>query len=102
MIEYYKIIFQMNKHISYVNQEKITECILKSNLIITDFSSIIFDYMVKNKPYIIYIPDANDPNISNKYDENYYKLINNLRNGKTIMYLSRWEMKEKFFIFHLY
>ena len=89
MIEHYKIIFQINKHISYISQEKITECLLKSNLIITDFSSIIFDCMVKYKPYIIYIPDANDPDINNKYDENYYTLINDLRNGN-IKFLNRF------------
>ena len=89
MIEYYKIIFQINKHIIYINQEKITECLLKSNLIISDFSSIIFDIMVKNKPYIIYIPDANDPNLDNIYDEYYYKLINDLKNGN-IKFLNRF------------
>ena len=89
MIEYYKNIFQLNKNISYINQEKITECLLKSNLVISDFSSIIFDYIAKNKPYIIYVPDANDPNIGNKYDEHYFKLINDLRNGN-IKFLNRF------------
>ena len=81
MIEKYKIIFQINKYISYINQEKINECIAKTNLIITDFSSIIFDAIVRKIPYIIFIPDSIDPNIKNIYDENYYNLINNLRKG---------------------
>ena len=89
MIENYKNIFLINKYISYINQEKISQCLLKSNLIISDFSSIIFDFMAKNKPYIIYIPDVNDPDIKNKYDKTYYKLINDLKNGR-INFLNRF------------
>ena len=90
MIDKYKILFQINPFIIYLNQEDIFECLIKSNLIITDFSSIIFDIMVRKKPYIIYIPDSVDPNLKNIYTENYYQLINGLQKGKI-------EFKNRFF-----
>ena len=68
-----------NKHfIKYIEQEQILECLTKSDLIITDFSSIIFDIMIRFKPYIIYIPDSEDPKISKIYNKNYFDIIKNL------------------------
>ena len=65
----------------YINQDQIIDCLTKTNLIITDFSSIIFDIMIRNKPYIIFIPDSEDPNIDNIYNETYCNIIKNLING---------------------
>ena len=76
MIEEYKHLFNENKFIKYINQDKIIECLTKSDLVITDFSSIIFDIMVRNKPYIIFIPDSEDPNIDIIYNETYSNIIN--------------------------
>ena len=81
MIEEYKHLFNNNKLIKYINQERIIECLTKSNLIITDFSSIIFDIMIRNKPFIMFIPDSEDQNIDNIYNETYCNIIKNLRNG---------------------
>jgi CDP-glycerol glycerophosphotransferase (TagB/SpsB family) len=89
MIEQYKPLFKMNKFIKYIKQEQIIDCLSMSDLIITDFSSIIFDIMAKKKPYIIFIPDSEDPNISYIYDENYYNIINCLKNG-TINFENRF------------
>ena len=86
MIENFKNIFHNNKYIKYKNQEQIMECLTKSNLIITDFSSIIFDIMIKNKPYIIFIPDSEDSNIDNIYSENYSNIIKKLKNGTIKFY----------------
>ena len=47
----------------------------------SDFSSIIFDLIYRKKPFIIYIPDANDPEIKNLYKKNYYELIESMKNG---------------------
>ena len=90
MIDKYKILFQTNPFIRYINQEDICECLIKSCLIITDFSSIIFDIIVRKKPYIIFIPDSDDPNLKNIYTQNYYKLIHDLKKGKI-------EFKNRFF-----
>jgi len=81
MIEKYKILFNINKFILYINQEQIIDCLTYSDLIISDFSSIIFDVIVRKKPYIIYIPDLYEPNLKNIYIDNYYKLINNIKIG---------------------
>ena len=81
MIEKYKLLFYMNKIIKYINQEKIIDCLIKSSLIVSDFSSILFDIIVRKKPFIIFIPDSEDPNLNQIYNINYYNIINNLKNG---------------------
>ena len=52
----------------------------KANLIITDFSSVIFDFIYQKKPVIIYLPDSNDINIKKSYTAEYYDVINGLKN----------------------
>ena len=89
MIEKYKYLFKINRFIKYINQEQIIDCLTKSSLIITDFSSIIFDIMAKKKPYIIFIPDSEDQNISYIYTEMYCNIINSLKNG-TINFKNRF------------
>ena len=69
MIEQYKYLFNNNKFIKYINQEQILDCLIKSDLLIIDFSSIIFDIIIRNKPYIIFIPDSEDKNIDKIYNE---------------------------------
>jgi CDP-glycerol glycerophosphotransferase (TagB/SpsB family) len=54
---------------------------MKSNLLISDFSSVIFDMIYQNKPYVLFIPDVYDKNIKNLYEEGYYDIINGLKNG---------------------
>ena len=81
MIEKYKILFQINPFIIYIEQEEIIECLINSKLIITDFSSIIFDIIVRKKPYIMFIPDSDETNLNNIYTINYYNLINDLKKG---------------------
>jgi CDP-glycerol glycerophosphotransferase (TagB/SpsB family) len=60
------------------------------NLFITDFSSIVFDFIYQRKPVIIYIPDYNDPLIDINYKKSYCELIQLMKNG-TI------EFENKFF-----
>ena len=38
--------------IKYVQQEEILECLTNSSLIISDFSSVIFDMIYQKKPFI--------------------------------------------------
>ena len=70
-----------HKLLKLINQNEISECIYKSSLVITDFSSIIFDFIYMRKPYIIYIPDAEDSNIEDIYTIEYYKTIMSFKNG---------------------
>ena len=64
----------------YINQEDILTCLMKCDLIISDFSSVIFDLMYRKKPFIIFIPDSDDKNISELYDDDYVGVINGLKN----------------------
>ena len=81
----YKNMIKINKlklKLNYITNNQISETLMKSSLLITDFSSVIFDFIYKRKPIIIYIPDSEDPSIKDNYDINYIKLINNMKNGK--------------------
>ena len=64
----------------YINQENILNYLMKCNLIISDFSSVIFDLMYRKKPFIIFIPDANDKDLKETYDDEYFDIINGLKN----------------------
>ena len=63
----YKYKIEGIKYIKFINVKNIIDYIEKSNLFITDFSSIIFDFIYQRKPIIIYIPDYNDTLIFIKY-----------------------------------
>ena len=64
----------------YINQEDIFSCLMKCDLVISDFSSVIFDLMYRKKPFIIFIPDVNDKSLKEIYDEEYFDIINGLKN----------------------
>ena len=68
------------KYIKFIEIKNIADYIGKSNLFITDFSSIIFDFIYQRKPVIIYIPDYNDTLININYKKTYYELIQLMKN----------------------
>ena len=78
---YYREQFINLKYIKFVEQNNIVNCIKISDLFITDFSSIIFDFVYQRKPYIIYIPDYNDTLINKNYKNDYVELIQSMENG---------------------
>lgn len=78
----YKELFQLNNYVIFINENEISNILSKTNLIVTDFSSIIFDLIYRKKPYIIFIPDSNDPLIETKYTKEYYQLIKDMKNNK--------------------
>ena len=78
----FNIIIKTKKNIQFIRQGQISECLTKTNLAVSDFSSIVFDLMYRKKPIIIYIPDANDPNITKYYERHYVEYIKSLKNGK--------------------
>ena len=80
-IKYFKKILTQHKYIQFINQNDISECLSKTSLVVSDFSSIIFDLMYRSKPFIIYIPDGNDPEIEEIYINEYYELIQLMKNG---------------------
>jgi len=85
IIDKYKIkyieIISKNQYINYIDQNEISDCLSETSLVVSDFSSIIFDMMYRRKPYVLYVPDANDPNIKNIYLDEYSQLIESLKNG---------------------
>ena len=78
----YKSRIKLNKYIKYIQEKDISNVLSKTNLIVTDFSSIIFDIIYRRRPFIIFIPDSKDPTIKNKYNKIYFNLIEDLKNNK--------------------
>ena len=70
-----------NKNIIYIKEKDVSECLSNTNLLVSDFSSIIFDMIYRKKPYIIFIPDANDTNIKKIYRSVNYNIIKNFTNN---------------------
>ena len=89
-IDIYKQKYKNNKYIQYIIDDDISKCLSTTSLIVSDFSSIIFDQMYRRKPFVIYVPDANDPEIQNIYTKNYFELIQSMKNGSI-------EFENKFF-----
>ena len=77
----YRKKFHNKGNVIYIEETEISECLTKTKLIVTDYSSIIFDIIYRRKPYIIYIPDAFDPNIKNIYNETSYNIIKSFISG---------------------
>ena len=75
---------KIKKHNNFVfiNQNQISESLGKVDLIITDFSSVIFDVMYRNKPFIIYFPDFDEPNIDKIYSKNYFYVIRRIKENR--------------------
>ena len=77
----YRKKFKIKDHIKYISENEIAECLSKTNMVVTDYSSIIFDMIYRRKPYIIYIPDANDSKIKTNYRERCYNVIKNFKDN---------------------
>ena len=80
-IRKYKTLINNKNYLQFINQNEISECLSKTSLVVTDFSSIVFDIIYRRKPFIIYIPDSNDPKIKEIYTKDYYELIESMNNG---------------------
>lgn len=80
-VEQYKEI-QHDSNFVFINQREISETLSKIDLIITDFSSVVFDIMYRNKPFIIYFPDLDEPNIDIIYTKNYRNVIKKMKKNK--------------------
>ena len=76
----------VNKNTKFIEQTDISSILKNSSLIITDFSSILFDAMVQKKPLILFIPDGSDPNLKDIYARNTYETINNIKNENIYLY----------------
>ena len=77
----YQLYLQKMKSLRFIKENEISECLAKTSLVVTDFSSIVFDIIYRKKPYIIFVPDANDTKIEKIYKKNYVNLIQLIKNG---------------------
>ena len=75
-----KIVFGSN-NIKFIEQNEIFNCIIKANMLVTDFSSVIFEFIYQQKPYVMFIPDSEDLEVNNLYNSEYIKLIKDLKDG---------------------
>ena len=75
------MISRRNKFAKFIQQNEISDILAHTDLVISDFSSVIFDIMYRRKPFIIYIPDANDEHLEDIYAKEYVDLINKMKNG---------------------
>ncbi len=78
---YVKVIKNI-ENIRFLKQKEISECLAKTNLVVSDFSSIIFDIMSRDKPFVLYVPDENDPTVEQYYTNDYINLIRGMKIGK--------------------
>ena len=72
---------KINKNIKYIKEVEISHILSNTSLIVTDFSSIVFDMIYREKPYVIFIPDSNDPDINKTYSPDYRQLIKEIKDG---------------------
>ena len=78
----YKETLDSHDFVKLLPSSALSECLSKTNLVITDFSSILFDLMYRDKPFIIYLPDADDPLVDELYTPDYIDLIHRMNNRK--------------------
>ena len=83
-----------NDNIRLIHQNDISTLLINSSLIITDFSSILFDAIVQKKPLILYIPDGLDPDLNDIYIHDYYETIIKLKNGLINLFEIFFEIKQ--------
>ena len=77
----YENITNASKYLQFINQNEISECLRKTNLVVSDFSSVVFDLIYRRKPIIIYAPDIDDPKINDIYLDCYYNTLMLLKNN---------------------
>ena len=76
----YKNLFNIENGSIFIDENQIAECLSKTQLVITDFSSIVFDMIYRRKPYIMFIPDAKDKIIKINYENTSYNVIKDFQN----------------------
>ena len=73
-------------NIRTISQNDISKLLKNTSLIITDFSSILFDAFVQKKPLILFIPVGLDPNLMDIYNKEYYETITKIIKGFIYLY----------------
>ena len=89
-----KIQVNNTENIQFLKHNNISLLLRNSSLIITDFSSIIFDAIIQRKPLILFIPDGEDPNLSSLYNHDYYETISKIKKGEIYLYEVFYDYKK--------
>lgn len=63
-----------NNYITNIKADNISQYIKKCSCLVTDFSSVSFDFMLQNKPVLYYIPDKDDINLPSQEKFNIEKI----------------------------
>ncbi|GFH39798.1 CDP-glycerol glycerophosphotransferase family protein [Lactococcus insecticola] len=65
--------YQDNKNIFYMQEESIKKVFAVTDILVSDYSAIVYDYMVTQKPIIAYVPDlaeySNSPGLLFDYEK---------------------------------
>ena len=93
-IKIFEKILKKKRKIKFIGQNDISTCLSKTSLVVSDFSSIIFDLMYRRKPFIIYVPDSNDPKIRKIYTKDYIFLIDSMNKGKFVIENQCYNVKQ--------
>ena len=56
--------FSSSRYIKTIKQDQISDVLAQTDLVVSDFSSVIFDLMYRRKLFVMYIPDSEDPNLN--------------------------------------
>ena len=78
----YKSIFNSKEYFEFIEQQEIMDTIAKCDLIVTDYSTLVFDFVYLNRPYVLYIPDLDDPEIEDIYKPEYYEFYEKIKSGQ--------------------
>jgi hypothetical protein len=77
----FKKILENNTNIKVIEQEQIPDYLKTANLLVSDYSTLIFDMIYLGKPIALYIPDIDEPNITDIYRPECSDVIQSLKNG---------------------
>ena len=94
LVDKKNLIINNQSNIILIEQSDISILLKNSSLIITDFSSILFDAIVQRKPLILFIPDGLDSNLKDIYSDDYYETINKIKNGILYLYEVYFNLNE--------
>ena len=77
----FRKIFENYTNIKVIEQEQIGDYLKTVDLLVSDYSTIIFDMIYLGKPIVLYIPDIDEPNITDIYRPECSDVIQSLKNG---------------------
>ena len=75
-----KKLLENNTYIDVIEHEQISEYLKTASLFVSDYSTFIIDMIYIGKPIALYIPDIEEPNMTDLYRPECFDVIESLRN----------------------